>query len=352
MAKEPVPIVALGREPTLASPLLDQLEREGEVMVLGRASEPLSAVRMCRDRGPQCVLLFAETTAQVQLMTAVLGKVSIPVVALTRTARLGVESMAAGATETLTAESTPVQVATALRLMAQLQLVSQRSTPFLATQPRPPVARPATAARTGTGELRPLVLVGTSTGGPPALVELLTVLGGDFPAPVLVVQHMPDDYDATFASWLGDQLPQPVGVAAPGTFPQPSRVYVVPSGGNTQLGQGAVFLSRPRSARGPCPSVDVLFESAARLQGFALCGVVMTGMGSDGAQGLLAIRKAGGFTVVQDRASCVVYGMPAEALKLGAADFALSPTSLGEQLWVWSKAITPSLTTERNRSRK
>lgn len=328
MAKEPITILALGREvATLESRLLQQLQRGGEVMVLGRTSDAVTAVRMCRDRRPRAVLVFVETSVQVQLVSTLLGSVGVPVVALTRTTTLGVEAMAAGAAETLPLESDAGRVSVALRLMADLQTVT-RTLP--ATRPTPQLESEPTT--------KPLVLVGTSTGGPPALVQLLAVLGSDFTPPVVIVQHMPDDYGETFTQWLAAQSPLPVQLARPGIFPQPSQVYIAPSGANTSLGHGGVFLGRPRSTTGPCPSVDVLFESAARLQGFALCGVVMTGMGSDGARGLLAMRQAGGFTIVQDRASCVVYGMPAEALKLGAAEFALSPPSLGEQLRLWAKA--------------
>ncbi|MDP2276171.1 MAG: CheB methylesterase domain-containing protein [Archangium sp.] len=335
MAKEPVTIVSLGRDAGPGAELLAQLERAGEVMVLGRASEAQAAIRMCRDRKPRCALLFVDSTVQLELLRAVLGAVNLPVVALSRTTTLGVEAMAAGASETLPASAAAGQVGTAVRLMAELQTVTRRRSPLPFSQPPlPPPTRPRAEL-----DRRPLVLVTASTGGPPALVQLVGALGPDFAAPVLIVQHMPDDYDATFAAWLGAQLPLPVEVAQPGTTPQPGRVYLVRSGFNTVLGHGGFFLTRPRSPTGPCPSADVLFESVAALPDFEVCALVMTGMGTDGARGLLAIRKAGGYTLVQDKASCVIFGMPAEALRLGAAEFSLSPLSLAEQLRAWLKPL-------------
>lgn len=333
MARPPIPLVVLRRAKSVGTAVVELLARSGEFMVLGDASDPSQATRMCRDRRPQCVLLYVEAHAQLELLGAVLAVAPVPVVALVRTASAGVQALAAGAAETLPFDAEAQVVATALRLMAGVTIVGRRE-----AREAPAKAGPAALASAGR---QPLVVIGTSTGGPPALAQLLGALAAGFAAPVVVVQHMPDDYHHSFAEWLTTQTRLTVSLAQSGLRVQPGTVYLAPGGSNLAVGQGGFLLARPRSPRGPCPSVDVLFESAAQLEGFSLCGVVMTGMGSDGARGLKAIRDAGGLTLVQDRASSAVFGMPAEALKLGAAELALSPAGLAEQLRWWAAPHGP-----------
>lgn len=329
MAKAPIQVVLLGKEPTLRSPVVEALERGGEVEVLGRATDASVAARMCRDRRPQCALLFAEAQAQIDLLGAVLLGAAIPVVAVAKTASLGVQATAAGAVEALSFDASAEQIATSLRLMTGVAVVGRRSSGEVRTvTPRP--GAPASP------KARSLVLLGTSTGGPPALVQLLGGLPPDFAVPIVLVQHMPDDYHTSFVAWLSSHTSLPVRLAQPGTSLEGRGVFVAPGGANLIVGPGGYVVSRPKCPSGPCPSVDALFESAARLEGFRLCAVVMTGMGNDGARGLLAVRQAGGYTLVQDRASSVVFGMPAEALRLGAAELAFSPLGLAEQLRWWS----------------
>jgi two-component system chemotaxis response regulator CheB len=342
VSKEPLPVVLLGKDALVRSPLVDALERAGEVEVLGRANDAAVAARMCKDRRPRCALLFCESPAHVELLGAVLVRSPLPVVVVAKTASLGVQATAAGAVEALHWEATAEQVATSLRLMTGVAVISHRTGGE--ARPRAP------KAATPSARLRSLVLVGTSTGGPPALVQLFGALPQEFAVPIVLVQHMPDDYHGSFVEWLSSQTALPVRLAQAGTSLEGRGVFVAPGGANLVVGPGGYLLSRPRSPQGPCPSVDALFESAAQLEGFRLCAVVMTGMGSDGAKGLLAVRQAGGYTLVQDRASSVVFGMPAAALELGAADLAFSPHGLAEQLRFWALGgegaeASPSTTT-------
>ncbi len=179
-------------------------------------------------------------------------------------------------------------------------------------------AEPGAAAR--------LVAIGASTGGPAALVRILGALPEDYPLPILIVLHLAPAFATSFAEWLDGQLPMRVGWATHGE-PIPGR------------GKGSVLLASPdrhlvvREGRlwhtdGPernsCrPSIDVLFESIARECGESAVACLLTGMGKDGAQGLAAIRRSGGMTLVQDEATCVVFGMGGEAVRLGGADAVL-----------------------------
>jgi len=166
-----------------------------------------------------------------------------------------------------------------------------------------------------------VVVLGTSTGGTKALEIVLPALPRATPG-MVIVQHMPESFTAAFAQRLDAMCQVHVAEAVDGAEVQPGRVLVAPGGRHTELVRyGAGY--RVRVFDGPPvnrhrPSVDVLFHSAARAAGASAIGVIMTGMGDDGAHGLLAMRQAGAFTVAQDAATCVVHGMPHEAVQLGA----------------------------------
>ena len=164
-----------------------------------------------------------------------------------------------------------------------------------------------------------LVAIGASTGGPGALVEILRAVPASFPLPILIVLHINDPFGAAFADWLDRQSQHRVAIARDGEPIQPGRVLLAPPGVHlTVVGKRIRLTGEPE--RHSCrPSVDVLFESVAGAYGGAVIACLLTGMGRDGAAGLLAIRQRGGTTIVQDEATCVVYGMPREAVAIGAA---------------------------------
>jgi two-component system chemotaxis response regulator CheB len=178
------------------------------------------------------------------------------------------------------------------------------------------IPRPSVGAETAR-----VVLLGTSTGGTRALEVVLPALPATAPG-MVVVQHMPANFTGAFAQRLDDLCQVRVVEAADGDEVLPGRVLVAPGGRHTELvrfGTGyrvRVFDGPPVNRHRP--SVDVLFRSAARAAGANAVGVIMTGMGDDGARGLLEMRQAGAFTMAQDAASCVVHGMPHEAVQLGA----------------------------------
>lgn len=177
------------------------------------------------------------------------------------------------------------------------------------------------AARgTGGGKI---IFVGASTGGTEAIKEFLMGIPADAP-PILVVQHMPENFTASFARRL-DGLCAPRVLEAQGNEKVESgKVYIAPGHSHLQIRRAGIGFVTELLATPPVnrhrPSVDVLFDSAAALVGRLAVGVILTGMGKDGAQGLLRMRQAGAHTLGQDEASCVVYGMPREAFLIGAVE--------------------------------
>jgi len=167
-------------------------------------------------------------------------------------------------------------------------------------------------------------VVAASTGGPRALAEVVSRLPADLDAAVLVVQHMPPEFISTLADRLGELTALPVTLAADGDPVLSGRLYLAPGEGQMRLRRGTysvnIQIERGDPLCGSRPAADPLFQSVARIFGRNAIGVVLSGMGRDGAEGLRSLRSAGGAAVVQNRASCTVYGMPAAALAAAGAD--------------------------------
>lgn len=170
-----------------------------------------------------------------------------------------------------------------------------------------------------------IVAIGASTGGTEAIATVLKEFGSDIPG-VVVVQHMPAGFTQMYARRLDDQCRVRVKEAQSGDKVLPGQVLLAP-GGDYQMklvsvgGQYQVELFKSGKVNGHCPSVDVLFDSVATVAGNRALGIILTGMGGDGAKGLLSMRKAGAHTIGQDESSCVVYGMPKVAYELGAVEY-------------------------------
>jgi two-component system chemotaxis response regulator CheB len=163
------------------------------------------------------------------------------------------------------------------------------------------------------------VVIGASTGGPQALREILSRLPATFPLPVVCIQHIGSSFLSGMVDWLADACPLTVRKAAHGETPQPKMVYFAPEDAHLELDSGGRFLlSIAPLFDGHRPSITVTMQAAARCFGGGAVGVLLTGMGRDGADGMASIATAGGITIAQDEASSVVYGMPKEAVALGA----------------------------------
>ncbi len=169
-----------------------------------------------------------------------------------------------------------------------------------------------------------LVVIGASLGGPRALATLFRGLPADFGAPIAVVQHIADGFTEGLASWLATESRLDVREAADRDVLRAGHVLLAPTGRHLLVGDGVVRLSDAPPVDTFKPSVTPLFVSAARVYGPRACGVLLTGMGRDGAEGLKAIKDAGGPTIAQDEATSAVFGMPRAAIELGAVDRVLA----------------------------
>ena len=177
-----------------------------------------------------------------------------------------------------------------------------------------------------------LIAIGASTGGPPVLEQLLNQLVPDFPFPILIVQHIAPGFAEGLVQWLNSVTPHSVQLAENWQHMQPGKVYLAPDGKHLRVRGERLILEDAVPGSIHCPSIDVLFESVALEHGDAAVGLLMTGMGADGAKGLLALKNAGSWTATQTEVSCVVYGMPQAADRLGAACAQLDPKEMAGHL--------------------
>jgi len=178
-----------------------------------------------------------------------------------------------------------------------------------------------------------IVAIGASTGGPQALYTILKELPANFPLPILCVQHISEGFLSGLTSWLSSNCQLRVAIAKSGDLPQPGTVYFAPDHCHLRLNsQGRFVTSGDTPVCGHCPSATVLLQSTATVYKQAVLGILLTGMGRDGAEGLLAIAKAGGSTIAQDEQSSVVFGMPKAAIDLGAAQQVLPLTVIASTL--------------------
>jgi len=329
MVHDTLPLVLVSASGAPTAELAERIAAAGPVTVVAQESDVARAARAYATHAARVVLFVADSARGPALVKALMLELRAPVVVLAVTSKIAMDSMAAGALEAMPLETPAQQIVESLQLMSSVRVVQRHPD-------RGGGAAASLHAHAHLAESR-LVVIGASTGGPPALSELLGRLPADFSAAVVIAQHMPDDYDEPFATWLSQHTKLAVKVARDGERASPGTVYLARGGHDLVVGPGQRLSNQAPLGRGPVPSADRLLESASRLPGVALFGAILTGMGRDGAEGLLAMRKAGASTVVQDAHSSVVFSMPETALARRAADDAIPPFAIAERLVAWAE---------------
>lgn len=233
------------------------------------------------------------------------------------------------------------QLCNKLVIMSEVRVVRQRQGRYLRAG-TPPIQRLAASTddfstpRLSIATDYQIVGVVASTGGPQALVRLFSDLGTDFPLPVLLVQHITAAFVDSFSRWLGTVTGWQVVIGEKGVVPTPGCIYVAPADRHLcvekKLSQPHLRLSDSPLVSGQRPSGTELFASMANVYGAHAIGVLLTGMGDDGADGLLNLRTAGGYTIAEDQSTAVVYGMPAAAVNRGAARESLPLPQIGSRI--------------------
>ena len=224
-------------------------------------------------------------------------------------------------------EQTKADLVRTVKLMSEVKVV--RRWPRY----RPPEEGPETSLCKGirlqaTQSQPRIVAIGASTGGPPVLQTILAALPKNFPIPVLIVQHIAAGFTQGLVEWLAQSSSLPVHLPAHGQVVLPGHVYVAPDGLHMAVGADHVQLRSDGPEAGLRPSVACLFRSVAKAYGPSAVGVLLTGMGKDGAWELKLMKEQGAMTIAQDRETSVVHGMPGEAIRLGGATYVLPPEKI------------------------
>jgi two-component system chemotaxis response regulator CheB len=226
--------------------------------------------------------------------------------------------------------------------MAEVRVVKRW--PRARTEARVAPSTPTPVPRVKPGSEVRLVVIGASTGGPPVLQTILARLPKPFPVPIVIVQHISQGFVQGLAEWLRNRTGCPVSVAVDGERIEPGRVYLAPDGYQMSIGSyGRLRCTNDPPENGLRPSVGCLFRSVASAYGHNAVGVLLTGMGRDGAEELKLMRERGAVTLAQDKESSVVFGMPGVAVELGAATYVLPPERIAMLLGELVKPRAPAI---------
>lgn len=332
---QPIRVLIVDDSPSMRAALNRILASDPEIEVIGMAPEPHAARQMIKDLNPDVVTLDIEMPGMdgLSFLEKIMRLRPMPVVMCStltaRGAEATIEALRLGAVDCIQKPSgNAAEMARNAALLCRTVKVAARSSVRSAPREIAPVA---SFARTKSGIV---IAIGSSTGGVEAQFSLIGALPVDCP-PVLVVQHMPAAFTGGFAARLDRECRTKVVEAKHGMPVERGTVYIAPGGQNHMElvggANGRIRLLDSDCVAGHRPSVDVLFHSVAKL-GAAAVGVILTGMGSDGANGLLAMRQAGARTFGQTEASCVVYGMPRAAFERGAVERELSLSAMPEAI--------------------
>jgi two-component system, chemotaxis family, protein-glutamate methylesterase/glutaminase len=328
MTKKSVRVLVVDDSALMRKLIPQMLAGDDSIEVVGTAMDGTFCLKKIEELKPNVVTLDLKMPAMdgIDTLKEIMRRHPVPVIVFsshsTEGASVTMKALGLGAFDFVTKpkDASAHMAETAKELIAKVKAAAEcklKPRMILGVPPKPQKAEASAAPPTR------VVAIGVSTGGPQALEYLLSQLPGDFPGAIAIVQHMPDGFTDMFARRLDELSALRVKEAQSGDLLQPGRVLICPGSRHMKvkrlpMGDIAVLSDEPR-VNGHRPSVDVLLRSVAEeFRGQAI-GVLMTGMGDDGAEGLGAIKKEGGMTIAQSEESCVVYGMPKAAIERGYA---------------------------------
>lgn len=337
----PIRVLVVDDSPLVRQILGRLLEADPAVRVIGYAADGKEAVEKTFQLRPDLITMDIRMPGMdgLEATEKIMAYRPTPILIVTSARdRLGVqvtmEALAAGALEVVEKptilpddswEALGAPIVEKVKLLAGVKVIThlRGRSRLLTGRPRPDERE------------RPqrVVGIGVSTGGPGVLAMILGGLPADFPLGLLIVQHITEGFMAGLVEWLSRQVRLPIRLAREEDQVRPGLVLMAPEGVHLIVERGGrAHLGQALPVGGHRPSADVLLHSLADVYGKAAVGVLLTGMGRDGAEGLRAVRSTGGYTIVQDEESCAVFGMPKAAIELGAAQDILPPSGIVERL--------------------
>lgn len=335
LAKKKIKVLCVDDSALIRSVMTEIINSQSDMTVVGTAADPLVARDLIKVTNPDVLTLDVEMPRMdgLEFLEKLMRLRPMPVVMVSslteRGSEIALRALELGAIDFVTKPRLGVRdgllnytelIAGKIRTAAGARLLPAR--PAAAARPAHEAA-PEAPLRSPLLSTEKLLIIGASTGGTEAIREVLQPLPPDAPA-VLIAQHMPAGFTRSFAQRLDGLCRIRVTEAQQGERVLPGHAYIAPGGFHLSLARsGANYvahLDQEPPVNRHRPSIDVLFDSAAKHAGKNAIGIILTGMGKDGAEGLLRMRRAGAHTLAQDEASCVVFGMPREAVALGAVD--------------------------------
>ncbi|MDR1838647.1 MAG: chemotaxis protein CheB [Treponema sp.] len=321
--------------PLVRSIIRDFLVSDGSFEVIGEAENGQDGVNKTRDLNPDLVTMDIEMPVMNGLeATAEIRKFSscaIVVISTHDTAKTAYDATVNGAHEffakdIFTSQMNDRHREEIFKTLKQITSIKKK------------IFTPQAAKQDSTSPRKiNCVVIAASTGGPVALCQLCSELPESFPVPVLLVQHNSSGFDKGFVQWLNGYSPLNVQLAEEGNIPLKGNIYVAPTDRHLVINGGGLAFNDGEPIHNQKPAADMLFKSAAAMFGNSLVSVVLTGMGSDGAEGTRFVKQAGGITIAQDEASSMIYGMPQAAAETGCVDIVLPLNEIAKKLISLSK---------------
>jgi two-component system chemotaxis response regulator CheB len=342
--KKSIRVLVVDDSPVVRQILVSMLESEPGFVVVGEASDGVDASRQAARLRPDVITMDIRMPRLDGLgaIKQIMSVVPTPIVVVTSSVydsdlNIAFQAIEAGALTVVEKpkglsasayEAVRDQLVTTVRLMSEVQVVTIRPT----DQSTSRAIVDAESLFWAEANIK-LIAIGSSTGGPGILRQILSALPGDMSIPIVIVQHITPNFSQGFAHWLDNATALQVSLAEEAERVTPGRVLVAPEHTHMLIRPGGIIrLDRSPPVNGLRPSANLLFDSVAKAYGDGAVGVILTGMGEDGADGLQRLREAGGYILAQDEASCVIFGMPKAAIDRGIVDRVLSPDDIAKTL--------------------
>ena len=306
--------------------LVQNLNRDPAIEVVATAKDPFEARDAILEYRPDVMTLDVELPRMngIEFLRKLMPQYPLPVVVISALSDKVFDALNAGAVDFVAKPSVTGRAQLEDFIQNELLVKIKIASTAKISQIKQKAVAAAQHGFSGTGK-ELIVAIGASTGGTEAIFSVVKDFGVDIPG-VIIVQHMPPGFTKMYAQRLDNQCRVQVKEAQTGDKVLPGHVLIAPGGDQHMRlvkvnGVYQVEIKQGPRVNGHCPSVDVLFDSVAKAAGPSALGIILTGMGGDGAKGLLAMRKAGARTIGQDESTCVVYGMPKVAYDIGAVEF-------------------------------
>jgi two-component system chemotaxis response regulator CheB len=306
--------------------LVQNLNRDPAIEVVATAKDPFEARDAILEYRPDVMTLDVELPRMngIEFLQKLMPQYPLPVVVISALSDKVFDALNAGAVDFVAKPSVTGRAQLEDFIQNELLVKIKIASTAKISQIKQKAVAAAQHGFSGTGK-ELIVAIGASTGGTEAIFSVVKDFGVDIPG-VIIVQHMPPGFTKMYAQRLDNQCRVQVKEAQTGDKVLPGHVLIAPGGDQHMRlvkvnGVYQVEIKQGPRVNGHCPSVDVLFDSVAKAAGPSALGIILTGMGGDGAKGLLAMRKAGARTIGQDESTCVVYGMPKVAYDIGAVEF-------------------------------